>query len=69
MVAVAASFLKEVGLAPEQVNILVNDRKLIGAEIERLGVPARFAKTCCAWLTGAISCRQRIGKPMPSRSA
>lgn len=39
MVAIAASFLRESGLAPEQVNILVNNRKLVGAELAALDIP------------------------------
>ncbi len=39
MVAIAASFLREAGLAPEQVNILVNNRKLVSAELAALDIP------------------------------
>jgi histidyl-tRNA synthetase len=39
MVAIAASFLREAGLLPEQVNILVNNRKLIGSELAALQIP------------------------------
>lgn len=42
MVAIAASFLREAGLSPEQVNILVNNRKLIGAELAALGIPSEL---------------------------
>jgi histidyl-tRNA synthetase len=44
MVAIAASFIRAAGLLPDQVNILVNDRKLINAEIEALGVPVERRK-------------------------
>ena len=40
MIAIAASFLKQVGLSPEQAVILVNDRKLTNAHLEKLGIPA-----------------------------
>jgi histidyl-tRNA synthetase len=44
MVAIAASFLREAGLAPEQVNILVNNRKLVEAELAALDIPAGLRK-------------------------
>ncbi|MEW5871679.1 MAG: histidine--tRNA ligase [Chloroflexota bacterium] len=40
LVTIAATFLREAGLGPDQVNILVNDRKLMNSELEALGVPA-----------------------------
>lgn len=40
MVAIAASFLREAGIAPTQVSLLVNNRRLINAELDALGVPA-----------------------------
>ncbi len=39
LVAVAANFFKKVGLKPEQVQILVNNRKLTSQELNRLGIP------------------------------
>ncbi len=39
LIAVAATFFREVGLTPKEVNILVNDRKLMDAQFERLGIP------------------------------
>jgi histidyl-tRNA synthetase len=39
-VAVLASFLKRVGLSPSQVLILVNDRRLMDAGFEELGISA-----------------------------
>jgi len=44
MVAIAASFLREAGLAPEQVNILVNNRKLVGAELAALDISVELQK-------------------------
>jgi histidyl-tRNA synthetase len=44
MVAIAASFLREAGLAPEQVNILVNNRKLVGDELAALEIPVELRK-------------------------
>ena len=39
MVAIAATFFKEVGLTPNEVNILVNNRKLMNAQFEQLEIP------------------------------
>ncbi len=39
LVAIAAGFFQKVGLKPEQVQILVNNRKLTGQELNRLGIP------------------------------
>ena len=44
MVAIAASFIQEAGLSPEQVNILVNNRKLIEAELGSIGIPVLLNK-------------------------
>lgn len=38
LVAVAASFLKEVGLSPQQVQIYINDRRLTNQTLAELGV-------------------------------
>jgi len=40
IVAVAASFLNKVGLSPTQVKIRVNDRRLMDASLNKLGIPA-----------------------------
>jgi histidyl-tRNA synthetase len=40
LIAIAAAFLKQVGLSAGQAVILVNDRKLTNASLENLGVPA-----------------------------
>jgi histidyl-tRNA synthetase len=40
LIAIAASFLRQVGLSPQEAVILVNDRKLTNARLEALGVPA-----------------------------
>lgn len=44
MVAIAAAFIRESGLAPNQVNILVNNRKLIEAELAILQVSPELRK-------------------------
>ncbi len=42
MVAIAASFIKQAGLGSDQVNILVNNRKMINEELAGLGVPEQI---------------------------
>ncbi len=44
MVSIAASFLRAAGLAPNQVNILVNNRKLIDGELSALDIPKEQRK-------------------------
>lgn len=39
LVAVAAAFLRTVGLTPDKARILVNDRRLMDAEFDALGIP------------------------------
>ncbi len=39
LVAVAAAFLREVGLSPQQVQIYINDRRLTNQALAELGVP------------------------------
>ena len=40
MIAVAATFLRSVGLTPERAAIFVNDRRLINSQFETLGIPS-----------------------------
>jgi histidyl-tRNA synthetase len=40
MIAIAASFLKSAGIPPQSAMILVNDRKLVNEQLEKLGVGA-----------------------------
>ena len=39
LIAIAAVFFKKVGLQPDQVKIFVNDRKLMDAQIAKIGIP------------------------------
>ena len=39
MIAVAATFLRSVGLTPQRAVIFVNDRRLINSQFESLGIP------------------------------
>jgi histidyl-tRNA synthetase len=40
LIAVAATFLRSVGLTPERAAIYVNDRRLINSQFESLGIPS-----------------------------
>ncbi len=44
MIAIAASFLRQAGLSPNQVNILVNNRQLMESELSALGIPGEIRK-------------------------
>ncbi len=39
LIAVAVTFLRSVGLTPQRTRILVNDRRLMNAQFEALGIP------------------------------
>jgi histidyl-tRNA synthetase len=39
MIAIAATFLKEAGLQPSQVQVQVNNRRLIETQLDNLGIP------------------------------
>jgi histidyl-tRNA synthetase len=49
-VAVLASFLKRVGLRPEQVVILVNDRSLMNACFADIGIPSDLHSAVSGWI-------------------
>jgi len=40
LIAVAATFLRSVGLTPERAAIYVNDRRLINSQLDALGIPS-----------------------------
>ncbi|MEN8240998.1 MAG: histidine--tRNA ligase [Chloroflexota bacterium] len=42
LIAIAATFLKQVGLAPNEAKILVNNRRLMESEIEALGIDSQM---------------------------
>lgn len=42
LIAVAATFFRQVGLSPEKTRILVNDRQLMEAQFDRLGFSREF---------------------------
>jgi histidyl-tRNA synthetase len=45
LIAIVASFFKEVGLSPQDARILVNNRQLMETEIAKLGIPQEEYKT------------------------
>lgn len=49
-VAVLATFLQRVGLSPKQVQILVNDRRLMDSNFERAGVDRKLWTPVSLWL-------------------
>jgi histidyl-tRNA synthetase len=42
MIAIAADFLKQVGLSSEDVHILINDRRLMKAQFDKFNVPPKI---------------------------
>jgi len=59
LIAIAATFLKQVGLSPQNAVILVNDRQLINSELAALDVPTEK-------LTEFLNLIDRRGKMDPS---
>jgi histidyl-tRNA synthetase len=59
LIAIAASFLSQVGLSPDKAVILVNDRQLVNAQLARLGVPPETRPDI-------LSLIDRKGKMQPS---
>jgi histidyl-tRNA synthetase len=49
-VAVLATFFERVGLTPEQVIILVNDRRLMDAQLDKFGVQKRMRPAVSSWI-------------------
>ncbi len=50
MMAVIAHFFRRVGLTPEMVQIRVNNRRLMDAQFERIGVPAEGRMAVSNWV-------------------
>jgi histidyl-tRNA synthetase len=59
MIAIGASFMRQAGLAPEQVSILINDRKLLNEELAALDVPPE-------WRTEVLRLIDRRDKMAPA---
>jgi histidyl-tRNA synthetase len=49
-VAVLADFIRRVGLAPSQVMILVNDRRLMDSGLDHLGIQQKMRPAVSAWV-------------------
>ena len=45
LIAVAVKFMRSVGLSPEQARVYVNNRRLMDAEFDKLGIPAESRLT------------------------
>lgn len=60
LIAVAATFLRSVGLTPERAAIYVNDRRLINSQLEALGIPAEKK-------VDALNLIDRRGKMEPAK--
>jgi len=50
MLAIVAAFFRQVGLTPEQVVLLVNDRHLTNNQMEKIGVPEAIRPEALVWL-------------------
>ena len=59
LVAIAAGFLKAVGLTPEKVRIVVNNRRFMEAEFETLGIPGEKK----AEVSGLVDRREKMEPP------
>ncbi len=44
LLGICATFLQQVGITPDQIRIFVNDRKLIDAELGKLGIDSKLKK-------------------------
>jgi histidyl-tRNA synthetase len=49
-VAVLATFFRRVGLDPSRVLIFVNDRRLINAELDEVGIPSELRSPAFSWI-------------------
>ena len=59
LIAIAAGFLKAVGLTPDRACILVNNRRFMDAEFEGLGIPAEKK----AEVSGLVDRREKMEPP------
>jgi len=50
LIAIAATFFKQVGLRPDQVSILINDRRLMNRQFEALGIPDEQRAAVLRWI-------------------
>jgi len=45
LIAICAEFFKQIGLSPDSVKVLINDRRLMDQELSELGIDASLKKT------------------------
>jgi histidyl-tRNA synthetase len=50
IIAIAVDFFREAGLSPTQVQILVNDRRLMDKEFIRIGIPVEVRAETLRWI-------------------
>jgi histidyl-tRNA synthetase len=50
LVAIACAYMQEVGLKPDEVNLLVNDRRLVDAELSARDVPSAMRPEVLRWI-------------------
>ena len=49
LIAIAAGFFKQVGLAPEDTRIYVNDRRLMETQFDRIGLSNELKPLVSDW--------------------
>ena len=59
LITILATFFRSLGLKPQDVNIQVNDRRLLEAELTRIGIPTDIRPQTSRWI-------DRRGKMSPS---
>ncbi len=59
LITILATFFKMVGLKPQDINIQVNDRHMLGRELEAIGIPADALREILRW----IDRRDKLGEP------
>ncbi len=50
LIAIIAALFREVGLTPNEAVILVNDRRLVNGQLERLGIPSEQRQNALSWI-------------------
>lgn len=50
MVAIVTFLFKSLGLSPEEVVVLINDRRLTNIELEKLGIPSELRQDALGWI-------------------
>jgi histidyl-tRNA synthetase len=68
LIAVAATFLRSVGLTPDQAKIFVNNRRLMDAQFDRLGVAPESRLAVSNMVDRRSKMEPANGTPMPWRA-